>query len=371
MAPNIPALYDLHFAVPMAGAVLSALNTKLDAASLAVILEKLEAKFMFIDYEYVDVIVKALEIMSQNMSKHPFFVLIQEHGQGTDLVSVGGNKIKYDDLIAMGETDFEIVKPKDEGDPISVNFTSGSTGEPKGVLYSHKAAYLKSLASVRLYDMGVAPVFLWTVDMFRCNGWCCTWTMAAVGGTNICLRNVSAKFIFDSIVLHNVTHLCGGPAILNLISDASLTVPFKVRLIVAGVLPMSRVMKVEGLGYTVSHAYGMTEVLGPAIVKPWRSTNEHKKDNIVVENVDVKEPETMASVSHDGKTIGEVMFKGNTLMLGYLKDPKATEEAFKDGWYRTKDLGVIHPNGVIQLKDRAKDIIFTGGEIISTLEVEA
>ncbi|PPD76108.1 hypothetical protein GOBAR_DD26973 [Gossypium barbadense] len=297
MAPNIPALYDLHFAVPMAGAVLSALNTKLDAA---------------------------------------------KHDQGPDLVSVGGNKIKYDDLIAMGETDFEIVKPKDEGDPISVNFTSGSTGEPKGVLYSHKAAYLKSLASVRLYDMGVAPVFLWTVDMFRCNGWCCTWTMAAVGGTNICLRTVSAKFIFDSIVLHNVTHLCGGPAILNLIADASLTVPFKVRLIVAGVLPMSRVMKVEGLGYTVSHAYGMTE-----------------------------EPETMASVRHDGKTIGEVMFKGNTLMLGYLKDPKATEEAFKDGWYRTKDLGVIHPNGVIQLKDRAKDIIFTGGEIVSTLEVEA
>ncbi|MBA0677574.1 hypothetical protein Goari_018973 [Gossypium aridum] len=371
MAPNIPALYDLHFAVPMAGAVLSALNTKLDAASLAAILEKLEAKFMFIDYEYVDVIVKALEIMSQNMTKHPFFVLIQEHGQGPDLVSVGGNKIKYDDLIAMGETDFEIVKPKDEGDPISVNFTSGSTGEPKGVLYSHKAAYLKSLASVRLYDMGVAPVFLWTVDMFRCNGWCCTWTMAAVGGTNICLRNVSAKFIFDSIVLHNVTHLCGGAAILNLIADASLTVPFKVQLIVAGVLPMSRVMKVEGLGYTVSHAYGMTEVLGPAIVKPWRSTNEHERDNIVVENVDVKEPETMASVRHDGKTIGEVMFKGNTLMLGYLKDPEATEEAFKDGWYRTKDLGVIHPNGVIQLKDRAKDIIFTGGEIISTLEVEA
>ncbi|TYJ47525.1 hypothetical protein E1A91_A02G196000v1 [Gossypium mustelinum] len=371
MAPNIPALYDLHFAVPMAGAVLSALNTKLDAASLAVILEKLEAKFMFIDYEYVDVIVKALEIMSQNMTKHPFFVLIEEHDQGPDLVSVGGNKIKYDDLIAMGESDFEIVKPKDEGDPISVNFTSGSTGEPKGVLYSHKAAYLKSLASVRLYDMGVAPVFLWTVDMFRCNGWCCTWTMAAVGGTNICLRNVSAKVIFDSIVLHNVTHLCGGPAILNLIADASLTVPFKVRLIVAGVLPMSRVMKVEGLGYTVSHAYGMTEVLGPAIVKPWRSTNEHKKDNIVVENVDVKEPETMASVRHDGKTIGEIMFKGNTLMLGYLKDPKATQEAFKDGWYRTKDLGVIHPNGVIQLKDRAKDIIFTGGEIISTLEVEA
>ncbi|KAH1113284.1 hypothetical protein J1N35_006662 [Gossypium stocksii] len=215
------------------------------------------------------------------MTKHPFFVLIQEHDQGPDLVSVGGNKIKYDDLIAMGETDFEIVKPKDEGDPISVNFTSGSTGEPKGVLYSHKAAYLKSLASVRLCDMGIA--------------------------------------------------------------DASLTVPFKVRLIVAGVLPMSRVMKVEGLGYTVSHAYGMTEVLGPAIVKPWRSTNEHKKDNIVIGNVDVKEPETMESVRHDGKTIGEVMFKGNTLMLG---STLKTQKPYK------------------------KHLNMDGGEVISTLEVE-
>ncbi|XWS45627.1 hypothetical protein CRYUN_Cryun15aG0152800 [Craigia yunnanensis] len=390
LAPNIPALYELHFAVPMAGAVLSALNIRLDAATLAVILEKLEAKFIFIDYQYVHVVHEALEILSQKKGKQPFVVLIQEYDESTALVAnefASGN-MKYSDLLGMGGTDFEIVKPKDEGDPISVNFTSGSTGEPKGVLYSHRAAYINSLASIMRYDMRISPVFLWTVDMFRCNGWCCTWAMAALGGTSICLRNVSAKVIFDSILLHTVTHLCGAPAILNMIADAPACeqrpLPCKVHVIIAGILSMSQVLKVEGLGFIVSYAYGMTEVLGPAIVRPWKPewnsclSNEHEKDkfqgglnNLVIEEVDVKEPDTMKSVPRDGKTIGEVMFRGNTLMSGYLKNPKATQEAFKNGWYRTRDLGLMHPNGVIQLKDRAKDIIVSGGEIISTLEVEA
>ncbi|XP_022741827.1 probable acyl-activating enzyme 1, peroxisomal [Durio zibethinus] len=392
MAPNIPALYELHFAVPMAGAVLSALNIRLDAASLAVILEKLDAKFIFLDYQYIDVVQKALEILSQKKAKQPLLVLIEEYDHGaTTLVAneLASGSIKYNDLLGMGGTDFEIVKPKNEGDPISVNFTSGSTGEPKGVLYSHRAACLNSLASIMRYDMTIAPVFLWTLDMFRCNGWCCTWVMAALGGTSICLRNVSAKVIFDSIFLHSVTHLCGAPAILNMIADAPASeqtpLSCKVHVIIAGVLSVSQALKVEGLGFTVSYAYGMTEVLGPAIVRPWRPewnscdlSNEHKKykfreglDNLVIEQVDVKEPDTMKSVPRDGKTIGEVMFRGNTLMSGYLKNPKATQEAFKDGWYRTRDLGLIHPNCVIQLKDRAKDIIVSGGEIISTLEVEA
>ncbi|XP_022751524.1 probable acyl-activating enzyme 1, peroxisomal [Durio zibethinus] len=391
LAPNIPALYELHFAVPMAGAVLSALNIRLDTATLAVILEKLEAKFIFIDNQYVHVVHEALEILSQKKGKQPFVVLIQEDDQATTLVAnyeFASGSMKYNDLLGMGGTDFEIVKPKDDGDPISVNFTSGSTGEPKGVLYSHRAAYLNSLASVIRYDMRIAPVFLWTVDMFRCNGWCCTWAMAALGGTSICLRNVSAKVIFDSIHLHTVTHLCGAPAILNMIADAPACeqrpLPCKVHVIIAGVLSMSQVLKVEGLGFTVSYAYGMTEVLGPAIVRPWRAdwnsrfSNEHKNDqfqvgldNLVIEEVDVKEADSMKSVPRDGKTIGEIMFRGNTLMSGYLKNPKATQEAFKDGWYRTRDLGLMHPNGVIQLKDRAMDIIVSGGEIISTLEVEA
>ncbi|WRX08275.1 AMP-dependent synthetase/ligase domain - like 1 [Theobroma cacao] len=390
LAPNIPALYELHFAVPMAGAVLSALNVRLDAATLAVILENLEAKFIFVDYQFVHVVHKALETLSQKKGKQPLLVLIQEYDQeaapvADEFCPVG---IKYNDLLGMGRTDFEIVKPKDEGDPISVNFTSGSTGEPKGVLYSHRAAYLNSLASILRYDMGVAPVFLWTVDMFRCNGWCCTWAMAALGGTSICLRNVSAKVIFDSILLHSVTHLCGAPAVLKMIADApsreQRPLPCKVHVIIAGVLPMTQALKVEGLGFSVSYAYGMTEVLGPAIVRPWRAepdsclSNEHRKDKfhealrrLLIEEIDVKDPDTMKSVPRNGKTIGEVMFRGNTLMSGYLKNPKATQEAFKEGWYRTRDLGLIHPNGVIQLKDRAMDIIVSGGEIVSTLEVEA
>ncbi|XVF18127.1 hypothetical protein REPUB_Repub10bG0185400 [Reevesia pubescens] len=378
----------------MAGAILSALNIMLDSATLAEILEKLEPKFIFVDYQYVHAVHKALEILSNKMDKHPLLVLIEEYDhQATTLMAnyeFTSGSMKYSDLLGMGGTDFETVKPKDEGDPISVNFTSGSTGEPKGVLYSHRAAYLNSLASIMRYDMRVgAPVFLWTVDMFRCNGWCCTWAMAALGGTSICLRNVSAKVIFDSILLHSVTHLCGSPALLNMIADAPACeqrpLSCKVHVIIAGVLSMSQVLKVEGLGFTVSYAYGMTEVLGPAIVRPWRPdqcyscvSKEHKMDkyqeelnNLVIEEADVKEPDTMKSVPHDGKTIGEVMFRGNTLMSGYLKNPKTTQEAFKDGWYRTRDLGVIHPNGFIQLKDRAKDIIVSGGEIISTLEVEA
>ncbi|OMO83466.1 AMP-dependent synthetase/ligase [Corchorus olitorius] len=406
LAPNIPALYELHFAVPMAGALLSALNIRLDAATLAVILEKLEPQFMFVDFQYVHTVHKALEILvsqNNNSTKQPVLVLIPELADDQDQATppTGDHDaatFKYNDLLGMGTTDFETVKPMDDGDPISVNFTSGSTGEPKGVIYSHRAAYLNSLASILRYDMRVSSsVFLWTVDMFRCNGWCCTWATAAIGGTNICLRDVSAKFIFDSILVHSVTHMCGAPAILNMIADHAPTCdqirPLllarkeKVHLIIAGVLSASQVVKVQALGFRVSHAYGMTEVLGPAIVRPWRSADQwinscdeemdksifkEKLDNLVIAEVDVKEPETMRSVAHDGKTIGEVMFKGNTMMSGYLKDPKATKEAFKDGWYRTRDLGLVHPNGVIQLKDRAKDIIVSaGGQIISTLEVEA
>ncbi|OMO55727.1 AMP-dependent synthetase/ligase [Corchorus capsularis] len=367
LAPNVPALYELHFAVPMAGALISALNVRLDAATLAVTLEKLEPQFMFVDYQYAHTVRKALEILvSQNNTKQPVLVLIPEladdQGQPTPPNYTdhdAATAFHYNDLLGMGTTDFETVKPMDDGDPISVNFTSGSTGEPKGVIYSHRAAYLNSLASILRYDMRVSSsVFLWTVDMFRCNGWCCTWAMAAIGGTNICLRHVSAKFIFDSILLHSVTHMCGAPAILNMIADHAPTCeqirPLllarkdKVHLIIAGVLSASQVVKVQALGFT------------------------EKLDNLVIAEVDVKEAETMRSVAHDGKTIGEVMFKGNTVMSGYLKDLKGTKEAFKDGWYRTRDLGVVHPNGAIQLKDRAKDIIVSaGGEIISTLEVEA
>ncbi|KAA8547573.1 hypothetical protein F0562_004002 [Nyssa sinensis] len=382
LAPNIPALYELHFGIPMAGAVISALNTRLDKVVLAVLLEQLEPKIIFVDYQFVEVVLQAFDIFSVAKHKLPRLVLIPECDQETSPITreLPPNSLDYNELLAIGQADFKIIHANNEYDPISVNYTSGSTGKPKGAVYSHRAAYLNSFAEIFRSDMRRMPVFLWTVDMFRCNGWGFIWAVAALGGTNICIRNVSAKVIFDAISLHKVTHFCGAPAILNKIADAPVgdqkPLPSKVDIMVAGALPPAQVLnKVEEFGFNVNHAYGMTEALGPTTL--WRfDENERIKcregnHNIMMEGVDVKDPISMESVPPDGKTIGEVMFRSNTMMLGYLKNLQATQEAFKGGWYRTRDLGVIHPDGYIQLKDRAIDMINSGGNTISTLEVEA
>lgn len=389
LAPNIPALYELHFGAPMAGAILSALNTKLDVITLAQILEQLEScKIMFVDYQFIDSALKALEIFSQRNCKPPLIVLIPDYDQepSFSMKNIPPNTLNYNDLLAKGQPNFETLRPSNECNPISVNYTSGSTGTPKGVVYSHRGAYLNSIAAISRFDMKPMSVFLWTVDMFRCNGWCLTWAMCALGGTNICLREVSAKGIFHAIHLHEVTHLCGAPTLVDIIADSlpsdQKPLPLRVKFTVASVLPPFQVLnKVAELGFDVNIGYGMTEALGPVIVRPWKpnSDNESTKlnygeeglPNFMMEEVDVKDPKTMKSTPHDGKTIGEIMFKGNTLMLGYLKNSQATEEAFRGGWYRTGDLAVRQHNGSITLKDRAKDIIYSRGEAVSSLEVEA
>ncbi|KAF8015740.1 hypothetical protein BT93_H1311 [Corymbia citriodora subsp. variegata] len=400
IAPNVPALYELHFAVPMAGATLSALDVSLDEHALTIILQRLRPKIMFVDSEFAHLVSLVIDNknnahLQENHHDHkPLLVTIHDaspdHRAQCDL-----EVPDYEQTLATGESDFQTVSPADECDPISVNFTSGSTGMPKAVAYSHRAAYLNSLGLILRYDMGKSPVFLWTVDMFRCNGWCFTWAMAALGGINVCIRNVSAKIIFDSIQLHKVTHLCGKPTILNLIAESppvdQKPLPSMVDVIIAGTFPMTPVLeRVQELGFNIVHGYGMTEALGPALIRPWRSWQHHHHHdddeddhedhnlkyreglhNITLEAADVKDPTTMLSVPSDGKTIGEVMLRGNTLMAGYLGNPEATQKAFSGGWFRTGDVGVRHTDGCIEMKDRARDAIVLGKEVISTLDIEA
>lgn len=385
LAPNIPALYELHFGVPMAGAVLCTLNTRHDSAMVSALLRHSEAKFIFVDYQFLQIAKGALEILSKKGIKPPLLVLVQDCDQPTPISS----NLEYEGFLAMGKLDFEVRRPTDEWDPISLNYTSGTTSSPKGVIYSHRGAYLNSLAAILLNEMSSMPVYLWCVPMFHCNGWCLTWGVAAQGGTNICLRNVSAKGIYESIAQHKVTHMSGAPTVLNMIINASAeerrSLLGKVTVMTGGAPPPPEVLfRMEEAGFNVTHSYGLTETYGPGTVCTWKPEwaslprdlqakikARQGLQHLGLEEIDIKDPVTMKSVPPDAKTMGEVMFRGNTVMNGYLKNLKATEEAFNGGWFRSGDLGVKHPDGYIELKDRSKDIIISGGENISTIEVES
>uniref|UniRef100_A0A6N2K4G6 4-coumarate--CoA ligase n=1 Tax=Salix viminalis TaxID=40686 RepID=A0A6N2K4G6_SALVM len=387
LAPNIPAMYELHFGVPMAGAVLCTLNVRHDSSMVSALLKHSEAKLVFVDYQFLSIAQGALEILQETKTKLPLLVLISECGQPAPISSPG--ILEYESLLTTGKLDFEVRWPKDEWDPISLNYTSGTTSSPKGVIYSHRGAYLNSFAAILLNEMSSMPVYLWCVPMFHCNGWCLTWAVAAQGGTNVCQRNVTAKDIFENIAQHKVTHLGGAPTVLNMIVNASARdrkpLPGKVSVMTGGAPPPSHVLfKMEELGFHVIHAYGLTETYGPGTVctwKPeWASLPRESQAKIKarqgvqhlgLEELDIKDPVTMKTVPADAKTMGEVMFRGNTVMNGYLKNLKATKDAFSGGWFRSGDLGVKHPDGYIELKDRSKDIIISGGENISSIEVES
>nr|UPT51118.1 acyl-activating enzyme 7 [Pogostemon cablin] len=392
LLPNIPAMYELHFAVPMAGAVLCTLNIRHDSAMVSVLLQHSESKVIFVDSLFLDIAKGAFNIMSQKGIKLPCLILVQDSYDSNSGASVGVSPpgvLEYESFLASGRADFTVVRPNDEWDPIALNYTSGTTSSPKGVVYSHRGAYLNSLAAALLNEMLSMPVYLWTVPMFHCNGWCLTWAVAAQGGTNVCLRNVTAKGIFDSIATHRVTHMGGAPTVLNMIVNAPHSerkvLPGKVSVMTGAAPPPPQVLfNMEELGFNVVHAYGLTETYGPGTVCTWKPEwnalplEERAKikarqglHHLGMEEIDVKDPETMRSVPNDAKTIGEVMFRGNTVMNGYLNDIKATQEAFKGGWFRSGDLGVKHPDGYVELKDRSKDIIISGGENISTIEVES
>jgi fatty-acyl-CoA synthase len=381
MAPNSPPMLEAHFGIPMTGAVLNALNYRLDATGIAFILSHGEAKVLITDREFSPVISEALKQLGR-----PITIIDID-----DPLADGGGllgEIEYEAFLAEGDADFRFQPPEDEWQAITLNYTSGTTGNPKGVVYHHRGAFLNAMGNAMVFGLNSRSVYLWTLPMFHCNGWCYTWGVTAVGGTHVCLRVPEPKLIFQAIKEHGVTHMCGAPIILNMLvhapDDVKIVFDDPIEVATGGSAPPSAVIAgMENLGFNVTHLYGLTECYGPSTYcapkAAWTDmTLEDKAVEMARQGVryptlsgqKVIDPETMIPVPADGKTIGELMLKGNTVMKGYLKNPDATKEAFRDGWFHTGDLGVVHPDGYVEIKDRSKDIIMSGAENISSLEVE-
>lgn len=380
--PNTPAMLECHYGVPMTGAVLNTLNTRLDAPIIAFSLKHGGAKVLITDREFSPVVQAALE----QMDEQPLVIDYDDPeftGAGERL-----GTLEYEEFLSEGDPDFAWHPPGDEWDAIALNYTSGTTGGPKGVVYHHRGAYLLAMGNIITGGMGQHPVYLWTLPMFHCNGWCFPWSLSIVAGTHVCLRAVRAKPMYDAIADHGVTHLCGAPIVMSTLLNAPAAekrpLPHTVRFFTAAAPPPEAVLAaMKVAGFDVTHLYGLTEVYGPAVVNEWHQDwNDLPASDYaarkarqgvrypVLEALDVLDPETMRPVPPDGATLGEVMFRGNVVMKGYLKNPAATTKAFAGGWFHSGDLGVKHPDGYIQLKDRSKDIIISGGENISSIEVE-
>jgi fatty-acyl-CoA synthase len=366
----------------MAGAVLNAMNVRLDAATIAFMIDHGAARVVLVDTEFAPVVAEALK----RARRRPLVVDIADPLGPADAGRIGS--IEYEDFLASGDPDDEPLAPRDEWDAIALNYTSGTTGNPKGVVYHHRGAYLNAVGNVMVWNLPARPVYLWTLPMFHCNGWCFPWTIAAMLGTNVCLRRVEAGAILDAIATEGVTHFCAAPIVLNMLANApEATRPASGRVVevmtAASAPPAAVIEKMERMGFHVTHVYGLTEVYGPAVVcewdPAWNAASAEEQARLkarqgvrypVLEGLMVGDPRTLAPVPSDGETIGEVFMRGHIVMKGYLRNPKATRAAFRGGWFHTGDLGVMHPNGYIELKDRSKDIIISGGENISTIEVE-
>ena len=382
MLANTPAMVEAHYGVPMCGAVLNTLNTRLDAAILAFTLDHAETKVLIVDREFSKVMKEALA-----GAKAKPLVIDYDDPEFTGAGERIGT-LEYEELLSEGDPDFAWQMPRDEWDAISLNYTSGTTGDPKGVVYHHRGAYLLAIGNVLTCGMAKHPVYLWTLPMFHCNGWCFPWTLSIVAGTHVCLRAVRAAPIFDAIATHKVTHLCGAPIVMSTLLNAATQekkpLPHVVQFATAAAPPPEAVLAaMKAAGFNVTHLYGLTETYGPASINDWHrewdalSSDEQAEKKArqgvrypVLEGLDVLDPDSMQPVPRDGQTLGEVMFRGNVVMKGYLKNKPSTDAAFAGGWFHSGDLGVVHPDGYIQLKDRSKDIIISGGENISSIEVE-
>ncbi len=381
VAPNVPAMLEAHYAVPGLGAVLNALNYRLDARTIAFCLDHGGAKVLIADREFAPVVEKALALCRSR----PLVVDIDDP---LAPAGAGVGELTYEALLEEGDPAFVLPGPRDEWDSLGLLYTSGTTGDPKGVVYHHRGAYLNALGNALAFGLSSRSVYLWTLPMFHCNGWTYTWAVTAVGGTHVCLCKVDPALIFPAIARHGVTHLCGAPIVLNLLVHAPEEVKVRfghpVEVATGGAAPPSAVIEaMERMGFRVTHLYGLTESYGPATLcawqEEWDGLDLEARARLMarqgvryptLEDLQVADSRTGVPVPRDGRTLGEVMLRGNTLMKGYLANPKATQAAFRGGWYRTGDLAVWHPDGYIEVKDRSKDIIISGGENISSLEVE-
>ncbi|HBX57847.1 acyl-CoA synthetase [Pseudomonas sp. UBA2684] len=381
IAPNGPAMFEAHFGVPMCGAVLNAINTRLDAQTIGFILQHGEAKVLLVDKEFGELVQRA----TSHMPKRPLIIAIDDPEYAEGLL-IG--ELDYEALLAEGDPDYAWSLPADEWQAIALNYTSGTTGNPKGVVYHHRGAHLNALSNAMCWDMTRFPVYLWTLPMFHCNGWCFPWALAAYVGVNVCLRHVRAEAIYPALAEHAVDHFCGAPIVLNMLANAApelkalKTRPVKV--LTAGAAPPAAVIEaMEALAFRVTHVYGLTETYGPSVACEWKAEwdNESAEQRArlksrqgvrapLLDGLMVADPETLQPVPKDGQTIGEIFMRGNVVMKGYLKNPTATADAFAGGWFHSGDLAVWHADGYVEIKDRSKDIIISGGENISSIEVE-
>jgi fatty-acyl-CoA synthase len=379
---NTPAMLECHYGVPMCGAVLHAINTRLDAAIIAFQLDHAMAKIVIVDREFLPLMQEALALATVNP------LLIRYDDPVFDAAPAHDALPEYEAFLSTGDPDFAWLMPRDEWDAISINYTSGTTGNPKGVVSHHRGAYLLAQGNALTSSMQKHAVYLWTLPMFHCNGWCFPWTMSAIIGTHVCLRQVRADQIWNALADHGVTHLCGAPIVMSLMigapEAAKRPLEHAVQFFTAAAPPPETLLAdMKTAGFDVTHLYGLTETYGPAVVNDWHAAwsdlptaaqaklkSRQGVRYLPLEGLAVLDPDTMQPVPRDGVTMGEVMFRGNVVMKGYFRNPKATQEAFAGGWFHSGDLGVMHPDGYIQLKDRSKDIIISGGENISSIEVE-